>query len=342
MVQALFREGSLAEARDALDEEAAWDGASAELLVWRACRLAESLSKLRDFARAEQVIISAESLVANHRVAASFLGDSVKLLRLRLAYQVNPMNSPFVVLGQLQPVLAGCAQIDRLAVGLAYNLAALCHRRWFESASSQPFSAAGLQHREDALAHGFAAVFCFATAELPNYAEYACANLGYLLSRLYSLRVEDSLVAALEWYGIAQAWHNRYELVDDSVWEYIFLGDLMLYQPHAPQAFKQLTKSVKWDGTPPDTLEFFDLALRRAREIGDPRQLAHSALNLMWFARKNDLRGAADAAAAELLAVFSLHPDLRKLLSEEGYPLPAQNPLRKDKPVHGQQDVHDA
>ena len=71
-------------------------------------------------------------------------------------------------------------------------------------------------------------------------------------------------------------------------------------------------------------IEFYDKALIRAREIGDPRQIAHTALNMMHFARAKNLHDAAAAAAAELAGVFGAHPDLRTLLNAEGYPLPRQ------------------
>lgn len=322
VVQALFREGSLGRARDELEDAAAWVGASNELLAWRASRLAESLWKLRNFTRAAEAVQRAEDIVARHWIAAMFLGDSVGLLRPRLAYQCDPINAHRTVLSPLLSMLAGCKQIDRLTNGLGHNLSALCYRRWFDDVDGTPTAQAVQLRRNAALAHSFAAIFCFATVESPTYAEYACANLGHLFSRLFALGYEASPAAAFEWYGLAQAWHNRFELADDSVWEYIFMGDLMLYQPGAWSAFERLSQHVKWEGLRPDVVEFYQVALRRAQEIGDPRQLAHAALNLWHFARKTSLSTEAEAAGAALLEVFQAHPDLRQLLQAEGYPLP--------------------
>ena len=323
-VQGMFHDGFLAGARDALDEAPAWAGASDELMAWHASRLAEALWKQRDFARAAEVIGLAERWVAQPGPAAMFLGDTVRLLRLRMQYVVDPMAAPTAVLAPLRPMLLHGKQVDRLAFGLGHNLAMLCHRRWLEDAGRDAIDADYQSHRAEALAHGFAALFCFATAELPAYAQSACVNLGYLLSRVAAQRTDATLEAALAWYALAQAWHNRFDLVDDTAWEYIFLGDLVLYRPHGLSAFKRFSQNIEWEGTRPDVIEFYDKALIRAREIGDPRQIAHTALNMMHFARAKNLHDAAAAAAAELAGVFGAHPDLRTLLNAEGYPLPRQ------------------
>lgn len=329
VVQGLFREGSPAAAREVLDDTSAWAGASHELQAWHATRLAEALWKLRDFDRAAEVVGLAEGLVARHRLADMFLGDSVGLLRWRLAHQRDPVNAHQTVLSPLLSVLNDCRQVDRLACGLGHNLAALCQRRWLDESAGHPFAQEARARRGAALAHNFAAIFCFATVESPTYTEYACANLGHLFARLYALGHEASPAAAFEWFGLAQAWHFRFDLVDDSVWEYIFMGDLMLYQPGAWSAFKNLGQRIKWDGLRPDTVDFYQLALRRAREIGDPRQLAHAALNLWHFARRTGLSRDAATAGAALADVLHAHPDLHRLLQTEGYPLPSAAETRR-------------
>ena len=77
-----------------------------------------------------------------------------------------------------------------------------------------------------------------------------------------------------------------------------------------------------WEGRRPDELEFYAYAARRAAEIGEPRQMAHTALNLFHFTREKGQLAESQKAMRNLRDTLANHPDVARILVAEGYAIP--------------------
>ena len=244
----------------------------------------------------------------------------------RLAYFKSPATNYSKIAAAITPLLSQSArgpEVDRHTRGLALNLAALCERRWLEEhAPGLGGVEASMPHFDAALRYWYAALFAFVTSSQHELAQNMCSNIGYLLQRAFELGLQPGPQAALQWYAVAQTLQNRFDLADNNVWECIFLGDFWLYQPKVRSAFKAIAARVGWAGRRPDTIDFYEYALSRATELGEPRQIAHTALNLWHFAREHAQPSIASVARAALRATFSAYPDVRGILKSEGYALP--------------------
>lgn len=177
-------------------------------------------------------------------------------------------------------------------------------------------------HLDAAQRYWFAALFGFITSNQNEHVQNMCSNIGYLLQRAFDLGLDVRPRAALEWYATALVWQNRFELADNNVWEFIFLGDFWLYQPKVRSAFAAMAPRVAWAGRRPNTLDFYEHAFKRATEIGEPRQIAHTALNLWQFSREFGPSDVASHAKAKLRRVLSEHASVRAILRSEGYSMP--------------------
>jgi hypothetical protein len=327
--QGAVDDGRIADALAALDATGPWRGASPEFLAYRSLRLAELHMQTRAFDKARHALAACRASFKRHPVAALYLGASAQLLRYRLLYAQSPLRNHAAISAALDPLVnqaasAHAPEVDRYTRGLTLNLAALCERRWLEAhAGSAGSSEAAWRPRHNAaLRYWFAALYGFLTSNQYEYVQYMCANIGYFLQRMFERGVVATPDAALDWYGLAQAWHNRFNLPDNNVWEYIYLGDFWLYAPHVRKAFEGRASRGQWAGRRPDTLDFYEFAAQRAQEIGEPRQLAHSLLNLWHFARQHDLIALARPTRATLRKLLTAHPDVRSILRAEGYPMP--------------------
>ena len=321
----LLLEGRVDEAAQAFGDSSAWQTASNELQAYRQLRLSECHLQRRDFARAMTALQACRVLVDDCQVAAVYLGAAVQLAAHRLAYVKSPATNYSKIAGAIAPLLnpgARGPEVDRHTRGLALNLAALCERRWLEEHAAGRGGEASMAHFHAALRYWCAALFAFVTSNQHEHAQNMCSNIGYLLHRAFELGLQPGPQAALAWYAVAQTLQNRFDLADNNVWECIFLGDFWLYQPKVRSAFKAMAARVGWAGRRPDSIDFYEYALKRATEVGEPRQIAHTALNLWHFAREHAQPAVASVARVALRATFSAHPDVRGILKSEGYALP--------------------
>lgn len=327
--QALWIDGRLAEASQLLGDDSAWRAASTETQAFRNLRLAEVHLQRREFDAVARDLVTIDSLLVRSVAARVYLLGSTTLLRQRLAYAQSPTTNYPTISSALATVLArapgvGHPEVDRLTRGLALNLAALCERRQLEAAVARHDDAAANRYLASALRYSSAALFGFITSELYERAQNLCSNVAYLLQRAVELGLPVRPETPLEWYAVAQICQNRFDLADNNVWECVFLGDFWLRVPAARAAFAAMAPRVAWSGRRPDRLDFYQHGWRRAWEIGEPRQQAHTALNLWTYAREFGPVTAARTACDDLRTVLARHPDVRRILLDEGYHLPAQ------------------
>ncbi len=324
--QAHLTEGECRNAIDGLSDLHAWRGASDELTAWRLLRLAEARVALREFAHARAALDRLDTLLAASVVARSHFSGAALMLGHRLTYAETPLHSYAAIAEALAPMLSAppgdtLLEVDGYARGAALNLAALCERRWLEEHAGTAPRAETQARSALAMRYACAALFSYAINYQYEYVQKTCSNLAYFTQTCHRLGLDVAPALAFAWYALAQAWQDRFELPDNSVWECIFLGDFWLYQPAARGVFASHSLRSDWEGRRPDTLAFYVHAARRARELGDPRQLGHCALNLYHFTRLHGMRDEMLAAHAALRRVLADYPDIEALLLAEGYSL---------------------
>lgn len=327
VAQGLLSDGQLQAASDALTDDAAWAGVTPETQALRLLRLGEVALLRRDFVRAWGAWRAAADTTATCDVAEAYLGGQVALLEHRIAYAQHPVADAARILARVSPLIRrpACArhlEVDTLSRGLTLNVAALCERRWIEQHAGREPSTTLMAHAGQALAYWMAALFGFLVSNQHEQVQNMCSNVGYLFQRQCELDIDASAESALRWYALAQAWHNRFDLPEGNVWEYIFLGDFWLARRDVRVLLDQPASLGTWAGRHPGQASFYEYAARRAREIGEPRQIAHTALNLWRFSRERGQLAAMRQALAHLERTLDAHPDLRVILTAEGYSLP--------------------
>ena len=304
-----------------------WPSASAELRALRQLRIAEVLLSQRSFEPATAAADAAQALLCGRDGASAYLNGPLLVLRQRVLYAAAPMDNYRSIAEALAPAItrppgADFLEVDATSRGARLNLLALCERRWLEEHGlDAPRSQTALRI-ERAQRYWFAALFGYLVIGHHEYVQHMCANLAYFYQRMWQLGLGFSASEALDWYALARGWHNRFNLAENVVWEYIFLGDYWLYQHSVRTDFEHAVGRMGWEGRRPDELDFYAHAEHRARQIGEPRQMAHTALNLFHFAREKGLLNVLQRARQGLDGVLQAHPDVRRILVAEGYALP--------------------
>jgi hypothetical protein len=103
----------------------------------------------------------------------------------------------------------------------------------------------------------------------------------------------------------------------------VFIGDFWLDRADVRERLRADDSRFGWSGRHPANADFHGYAVERAREIGDPRQLAHAAFNAWRFGRLAGSYASLALGQQALQEVLADHPDLRSVLKAEGYALPA-------------------
>jgi len=327
LCQSYISEGQLDAALEALSDQQAWRWSTPELQALIQLRKVEAQALKRDFAAARESLLIAERLIRQSDVADVYLGSMLLLTRHRIDYAQDPIVAHKRILAALSPQLrappgTAVREVDTNARGLSFNLAALCERRWIEEHAHRQPRAQVLSHADTGMRYWSAALFCFMSGNQHEQVQNMCANVGYLHQRLCDLDVISSPADALDWYALAQAWHNRFDLPDNSVWEYVFIGDFWLVRKDVREWIKNAEAQGRWAGRHPSTLDFYEFSYQRATEIGEPRQMAHTALNLWRFCREDSRFAVIQDARAKLDTVLAAYSGLRELLVAEGYALP--------------------
>lgn len=325
--QGLFADGHLEAVVQALAPGDAWRGAAPELQALRQVRLAEAQLLRHKFGAARAALDGVEQLSLLALSAGEYLGPYLPLLRHRIAYAEAPTSAYSRILTALLPAThrsstLASREADGHSRALTLNLAALCERRWIEQNASRASATELARRVTSAQRYWSAAIYGFLVSNQHMHVQDMCSNIGYFYQQLNQFGIEPTIDLALEWYGLAQAWHNRFDMPDNTVWEYVFIGDLWLQREDVRAKLACPDSSVAWAGRLPNALDFYQYSAGRAREIGDPRQIAHTALNLWRYAREFGRMALVRQARDALESVLAAHPNLRQTLLAEGYSLP--------------------
>lgn len=158
----------------------------------------------------------------------------------------------------------------------------------------------------------------------------AC-NMGNSLYWLDRNGVYGGLEAAVRWFKLAFTISDRFDLPQDSAWDFLMLGDMYL---HSAPARKLITEdSLLWPGSSdPSTLGFYEKSVNMSNTYGNKRQQVLALHQLAEFLRKSLGQGAAQPTANKRDSILVEHPELFKDLIDDG-------DLQPEKVVSGEQST---
>ena len=115
------------------------------------------------------------------------------------------------------------------------------------------------------------AYFWACVAQDGYYQQAIATNMGYLMHWLNKHKLHNGGEACLQWFALARTLVDRFELPQDSAWDYLMVGTAYM---ECAQARAQLkTLAVAWpDAEGPDTEAFYARGVQLAQSFGDARQ----------------------------------------------------------------------
>ncbi len=214
-----------------------------------------------------------------HREAKGALTAELTLLTARLSYDADPTKNAnkinFERLGQ---------QIDqagspKLLWELA-NLQALTYRRKLQAlmARTVPPQLATLQRVNAQVNNSFcAALFWLAVADDPYHLQGVLVNYAYHLQWPLQLQHTALVQSAAVVFDVVKAWRlsqaliEKFDLPEDSAWDFIMLADLWLGHSGARDLMRNDWRLWPSQRSPAEAA-FYERGVALARQTGDARQ----------------------------------------------------------------------
>ena len=332
-------DGAYAEVATTLDDDEPWNGATPAARIHRHLRLTRAYGALREFDEADKHVREAGRIANKSTALSAFFGSTIGLMQERIKYDRNPIQAAKSVVDSINLQIADTFQrndgtlgkpaVNPTALGRAFTLRGLARRRMIESLPASADAATIEPLVRSCISDSVAAVFCLlATMDLET-TQSLVINAAYNLQQI-ALRgwlptsseneADDEVFG---WYRFAFAYHHRFHLPDNRVWEYIFLGEFWLATATRVDNKSLVASKVAretsfdWQGANPSQVGFYIFALEHAMPLGDPRQIAYAALNLYRFSKLNHLDVQASGALKVLNDVARVRPDVIALLRRE-------------------------
>ncbi len=338
-------DGSFADVVESLEHDHVWKVATPAARILLHLRLARAHKVLRNFKDATKHFHLARKLATASPLLDAMFSQPIKIHLERLRYNQNPIAAARdveIALTQHIEVLTDVGDeartgisINPITLGSACNLRALARRRAIEALPADASVALRDRLVSACLADGLSALFCLLTTLELETTQNIASNIAYNLQRI-ALRGWLPLADAtsdtnevFEWYRPSFAWHYRFQLADNTAWEYIFLGEYWLSKPgemNMQRRTRQMPGNaalgVDWQGRHPSEPEFYEHALNRAEQIDDARQITYAALNLYGFGKHCRLPALMERGVAALRQIERTSPDILALVQREGYEVP--------------------
>ena len=153
------------------------------------------------------------------------------------------------------------------------------------------------------------AYFWACVAQDGYYQQAIATNMGYLMHWLSKHMLYKGEQACLQWFALARTLVDRFELPQDSAWDYVMVGTA--YMECAQSRAKLKTLAVAWPDTEgPNTEAFYTRGVQLAQDFGDARQRILS-LDLLakYYKQAGQLDKLVKARAAWELETLA-HPEV--------------------------------
>ena len=252
-------------------------------------RLVRAQRRIGQHAQA-QVYVHSLAARASHlpwRMRAYVL-SKVALLTARSAFDDLPLHA------SLHVDFEGVREVVDTApnVNLQWewcNLRALTFRRQIErhlQAKSQPETVSKLV--ADTVNTFGAAYFWSCLAKDSYHGQAIACNFAYNLYWLHKKQLYDGLDASISWFHLAHTLVDRFDLPQDSAWDFLMLGDIYLESVQARAVID--ADALSWPEQSNPAHEVFYLrGLELARRYGDVRQVIMALNQHAGFLQLNGL-----------------------------------------------------
>jgi hypothetical protein len=299
-------DGSFMDVVESLKPDDIWNAATPAAQILRHMRLASAYRTLRNFKEATKHFRLAQDLAKSSPLLDAMFSQPIKTHLQRLRYNQNPASAAKQVeiavtqqIDELTDVASKARQqsvIDPITLGHAFNLRALTRRRAIDALPADAAPARRDPLVSACICDGLSSLFCLLTTLELETTQNIASNIAYNLQRI-ALRGWLPAVDPIEksnevfdWYRLAFAWHYRFQLADNSIWEYIFLGEYWLANPEAMPSVRRdrtaqtdVALGVDWQSRHPSEAAFYEHALNRAEQIDDARQILLRCSQSPWF-----------------------------------------------------------
>jgi tetratricopeptide (TPR) repeat protein len=244
-------------------------------------------------------------------------------LLLRTQYVRNPvLSSPGIIKELTSLKRAPSIAPDPLLAAARANLLSLAHRRRMESYKRNQDRLKAKKHFIRAMDSLSTALLCNLAANSYELVQMCCVNMAYLQQKALAMRVISSIDEVFAWYAIAFAWNNKFNLSENSTWEFIMVGELFLLEPRAQERFAITAAKLHWQGLRPDQSKFYRAALSNAQRQSEPDQIIHALFIAYTFEERFGSASLAKTYAAQWAEFCAQNPRQLESLKTQGYKLP--------------------
>lgn len=286
--------------------------------MW-AIRLARVQRRLGQYAQANALLLLLQkrSAALPWRMRA-YVASKTGLLTARAAFDALPLQASLSVdFEKLRTVVDTAPNINLQWEWC--NLRALAFRRQIErqlQANAQPQT---VQHLVNEAMQTFGAAYFWASLAKDHYHCQAVAcNFAYSLYWLDSKGLYDGLAASIAWFKLSHTLVDRFELPQDSAWDFLMLGDIYLSSSKARALIEQ--DALAWpEQTSPNNQAFYARALELARNHGGPRQEIIALNQLASFLHMRHCIVPRQAARAERDALMARHKEIVIDMQKDGF-----------------------
>ena len=201
-------------------------------------------------------------------VFARHVAAELALLQQRWKFNDQPVaSSNEISLGEL--IASAQSAPSALLLAQAENLKGLALRRLLAKRITQKIDLT--EDVKSVMGTTCAAYFWACIAQDGYYQQAIATNMGYLVHWLGKHKLHDDGHNCLRWFALARTLVDRFELPQDSAWDYVMVGTA--YMECAQTRAELKTLAVAWpDAEGPDTEAFYTRGVQLAQDFGDARQ----------------------------------------------------------------------
>ena len=282
-------------------------------------RLVRTQRRIGLHAQAQELVRSLQAR-ASHlpwRMRAYVL-SKVALLTARSAFDNVPLHTSFNV--DFEGVRESVDTAPNANLQWEWcNLRALAFRRQIErhlQAKSQPETVNKLV--ADSVRTFGAAYFWSCLAKDSYHGQAIACNFAYNLHWLHKKQLYDGLQASITWFRLAHTLVDRFDLPQDSAWDFLMLGDIYLGSAQARSVID--ADALSWPEQRDPAQEVFYLrGLELARRYGGSRQVIMALNQHAGFLQLKGLIAGQYKSRKERDALMAANPTLAEDMVKDGF-----------------------
>lgn len=319
MADAMLKEGQYLEAVHLLQTQMNGLGLSDSGWCLWALRLVRVQRRLGRYSDCGQILQQLDRRAAQMpwRMRA-YVVSKAALLRSRTAFDDAPLATSLRVdFDKLRAVVDAAPNV---ALQWEWcNLRALSYRRQIQRQLQAGAAKELVQGLANEAVQTFGAAYFWAAIAKDSYHGQAIAcNFAYTLHWLDSQGLYDGLSASIAWFRLAHTLIDRFDLPQDSAWDFLMLGDLYLNSAKARALID--ADVLSWpEQTNPAKEDFYLRSLDLARKYGNARQQIMALNQQAGFLHQQGLVARRQQVRAARDALMSLHSAVLEDMVKDGF-----------------------